>query len=520
MRIQRHVVLGLAMLSLSSGLGAYSALAATDPLANKNKLPDALEETVGLLRTGLEADGFAVARGYWTLWGADECKYPIQTIGYCYGNNPTAPYMLAVVPPWEDEYVDQRFHHIMNEPQRNMSPTYRLDTREALIVVAQMPPSARYFGMGSNVFTREAAFNPNDRIFPIVAADPLLQGILFGGSPDPARRMMVASIGNSINNVVIENKTGQSPWNRPAYMIITSDSGMAARMTDALISAGVSWSDIFTEPVSPDIVKLGLNRSADDFILYIRYAMPDDKVAGDEWRNSAPLTILRVRDMTSRKYGNPFSIPAYTERSANYDETKLGGDFVSLQNAVRTAWAQPQAKIVPFFSAYKFLDLIGQHCLGSPDPTRGPMDCLGDSQDADYQISGSAQIDDGQVIAVVGVLSSQTGNATYTSLSVNWFPQLVGVANVDDIALKGTAASFAGSLPNAADKFYVYYAARNCSGLPNCVQISKQFVPNGGTIKFIQRNYINPGTSTGPKPTQILNPELIILDGNNRPALQ
>jgi len=228
MRIQRHVVLGLAMLSLSSGLGAYSALAATDPLANKNKLPDALEETVGLLRTGLEADGFAVARGYWTLWGADECKYPIQTIGYCYGNNPTAPYMLAVVPPWEDEYVDQRFHHIMNEPQRNMSPTYRLDTREALIVVAQMPPSARYFGMGSNVFTREAAFNPNDRIFPIVAADPLLQGILFGGSPDPARRMMVASIGNSINNVVIENKTGQSPWNRPAYMIITSDSGMAA----------------------------------------------------------------------------------------------------------------------------------------------------------------------------------------------------------------------------------------------------------------------------------------------------
>jgi hypothetical protein len=96
MRIQRHVVLGLAMLSLSSGLGAYSALAATDPLANKNKLPDALEETVGLLRTGLEADGFAVARGYWTLWGADECKYPIQTIGYCYAIIPR----LLTCSPW------------------------------------------------------------------------------------------------------------------------------------------------------------------------------------------------------------------------------------------------------------------------------------------------------------------------------------------------------------------------------------------------------------------------------------
>jgi hypothetical protein len=526
MRIQRYLALGLAWLSLVSCLGAQvawagnrAAAAATDPLGKINRLPAALEQMVGLLRADLEANGFAVARGYWTLWGVNDCQYPIQTIGYCYGNNPTAPYVLAVVPPWNDEYLDQRFHHIMNEPRRNMSATYRLDQREALVIVAQLPPPARYFGIQSNVFTREAAFNPDDPIFQKVT-DPLLQGILFGVSPDPSRRMMVASIGNSTNNVVIEQQTGQAPWNRPAYIVITSDDGLAASMTEALVRAGASASDVFTEPVSPELVKLGLDHSADDLITYIRYALPLDKAAGEQWRQELPLTILRVRDVSSRQYHNPLPIPIYEERKVNYDETALADDFEALQKAVLARWAAPpDATPLPFFSAYKFLDLIGEHCLGYPDPARGPMDCLGDTQDADYQLSQSAHIDDGQVIAVVGTLSKATGNATYTSLSVNWFPELVGVENIDDTDLLGTAASFAGALPNPnnSDLFYVYYVARDCTGLAHCREIPKTLVPTGELIKLIQRNYVNPGSRRGPHPKWILNPVTIVLDGGNRP---
>ena len=40
---------------------------------------------------------------------------------------------------------------------------------------------------------------------------------------------------------------------------------------------------------------------------------------------------------------------------------------------------------------------------------------------------GTWHLDGGQVIAVVGALGTKTGNSTYTSLSVNWFPELVGV---------------------------------------------------------------------------------------------
>jgi len=149
------------------------------------------------------------------------------------------------------------------------------------------------------------------------------------------------------------------------------------------------------------------------------------------------------------------------------------------------------------------------------------MDCLGDTQDADYQISASAQIDNGQVIAVMGTLSTATGNATYTSLSVNWFPELVGVKNIDDTALNGTAASFASVLPNVdLGKFYVHYLARDCTGLDPCVEIPRRLVPIGELIKFIQRNYVNPGSNRGPDPTKILNPVSIVLDGRYRPMMK
>lgn len=233
---------------------------ATDPLGKVNRLPASLEQKVGLVRADLESNGYAVARGYWTLWDDEDCKYPIQAVGYCYGNNPTAPYALAIVPHWKDEYADQRFQHILTQPQRNMTPNFRLDRREALVVLAQLPPPARYFGIQSNVFTRQDAFNPNDIILPRVSADPLLQSILFGVSPDPSRRMLVASIGNSTNNVVIERQTGEPPWDTQGYFVITSDAGLAQAITEALGRAGVPSSAVFTEPVSPQLVRLGLER--------------------------------------------------------------------------------------------------------------------------------------------------------------------------------------------------------------------------------------------------------------------
>ncbi|WP_373049256.1 hypothetical protein [Vulgatibacter sp.] len=64
---------------------------------------------------------------------------------------------------------------------------------------------------------------------------------------------------------------------------------------------------------------------------------------------------------------------------------------------------------------------------------------------------------------------------------------------------------------------YVHYLARDCSGLSNCMTVTEEMIPRGGTIKMLQRNYIVPGTMRGASPELVLNPVVVVLDGMARP---
>ncbi len=504
--------------------GAFSSgvCSPTDPLSKANRLPPSLELKVQDFSNSLEDSGYKVMRGYFALWTTEDCKYALQTLGNCYGNNPTAPYVLAFLPHWKDEFVDQSLHHALAAGQRNMTANYRLGEREALVVLAELPPPARYFGMQTNVFTGKDTLNTSDPVYQLLSSTPALadlRKIIFSTSPNPDRMMFVASIGNSVNNVVIEEQSKES-WGQQRFFVITPDQEMADEMAEHLATLeGVDTSQIFTEPVSPSLAILGYGSEADDFITYMRYSMPNDIVLGEQWREQLPLTILRVRDPNDTTANNPFEIPNYSPKTANFDEHALESDLSNLVAAVKEHWGDQDVDPVDFRSLSLWVDLIGQHCLGGDGPPypvvgidlpRGPMNCLGDSQDADYQISGDTfYLDDDQVIAVIGTLGTETGNATYTSISVNWFPELVGVLNRDDIVLQGSAIKFKEALANQSTykNFYVYYFARDCSGLyPWCQEVPKSLVPIGDTVKIVQRNYINPGSSCGPDPTKVLNP--------------
>lgn len=529
------------MLLLSTVSGSDGA--ASDPLSKTNRLPPSLEKKVQDFQSTIKGEGYEVARGYWSLWSADDCKLPLQTVGFCYGNNPTAPYVLAIIPPWKNEFVDQSLHHTLIQGRKGMTPNYRLGEREALVVFAELPPPARYFGLGTNVFTRKTTLNEADPVY-ITLSPPQtqdLQDIIFGFSPNPERMMMIASIGDTINNVVIEDVSKEN-WGQQRFFVITPDEDMAKTMVEAFNKVGVHPSHVLTErlgfldpddPSKPALLRLGYGSEADDFITYIRYSMPNDDALGEQWRQQLPLTILRVRDPNGGHAKEPYKIQEYDSHSANYDENGLKEDLSNLVLAVKAYWGQTGDNSIDFKSLSLWVDLIGQHCLGYdglPETVgitlpRGPMDCLGDNQDDEPQISGGTyQLDDDQVIAVVGTLGTKTGNATYTSLSVNWFPQLVGVLNCDDPVLEESAKKFkdAFSNPELYTKFYVYYFARDCSGLyPWCQEISRKSVPQGDTIKILQRNYINPGSKRGPDPKQVLNPVSIEFVGKkeSRPKM-
>ena len=69
------------------------------------------EQKVQDFRSSLEASGYEVERGYWQLWSAEDCKYPLKTVGSCYGNNPTAPYVMAFLPHWKDVITSYSIHY-------------------------------------------------------------------------------------------------------------------------------------------------------------------------------------------------------------------------------------------------------------------------------------------------------------------------------------------------------------------------------------------------------------------------
>jgi hypothetical protein len=331
--------------------------------------------------------------------------------------------------------------------------------------------------------------------------------MVFLTSPDPSRAIVFSSLGDSNNNVVIERKSGAA-FDQERSFVITSDAGLERDLTDALLRAGVSdRNEVFGEHISPQIARTGLVREADDFMTLIRYSEPNDKAAGDRWRQQLPLAVLRVRDTNIARLAEPFLAPTREDRVAR-SELELANDVEKLAQGIKESWGQPGAAEGKFQSLLLKIDLLGEHCL------QRTRDCLGDNSDADYQISPTENLDGGQVLAVVGTLGTMTGNATYVSLSVNWIPPLQGVLNVSDKQLQGTAAPFG---IRTADKLYVHYFARNCSGLENCTEVTEQMVPRGGSLKIVQRNYVVPGSARGADPTRVVNPVLIVLDGASRP---
>ncbi len=468
----------------------------------------AMTQKIQQLRLDLQSSGFQVAEGAFKLFTIADCQFAIASMGNCLGNNPTAPYIFPAVPLWPDEFVDEHLRNAFGPLPGDTWATHRFDPREALVIMGPLPPPGAYFGIQTYVYSREGSLNPSDPIF-LSLTDPVMRRILFSLSPNPARVLVFSSIGNSVNNVVIERRSGAA-FDRQRAFIITPDDAMRRKITEALVHADIAERDeIFTEPVSPGLVRVGLGEHADDVMTLIRYAEPENAAAGERWRQHIPLIVLRIRDMNMGRATRPFPTPAYEPKTAR-SELKLQEDFNNLIRAVKLHWQQTAAPGGPFQSLQLAADLIGQHCLARP------MNCLADTQDTDYQVSPSLTIDSGEVIAVVGTLGTATGNATYVSLSVNRIAVLMGVANIPGGELDGSASPFSASVKHAG-KFHVHYFARDCTGLPDCLPLTEDLVPRGDAIKIIQRNYVVPGTARGADPTQVLNPYVIVFNGAARP---
>lgn len=463
-----------------------------------------LETLTGDLVAKLSAN-YEVASGYPELYTQDDCQYTYAALRNCLGNNPTAPYVLPVVPSWPNEFCDPALKNAFGETPEGDSATYRLDPREAIVVLGTLPPAGRYAGLQTYVATHEGTYDATSPAYQSIASNqPDALGIFFARVPQNQGRILsFSSLGNSINNVVIDRQSGAS-FGTLKFFIITPDAGMDQAVRSALGQLGVSSADIFTEPISANGIQLGLEQPADDFITVMRYALPDDANAGDNWRNTLPLSVLRVREpASSSRAPQPYPTSVYDARSVT-TEGQYAGDLNNLIAAVCGRWGSCSEPAPVLDLQAPPINLIGPSCrqIG--------MNCLGDTQDTSYFFSRNLTLDQGEIYAVADTLATGTGNAVYVSLGINDSSKLLGVASVDDPALEGSAGAYAPTVGNT-DKLYVYYLTRNCAGLDNltdgkCFSITDDMVPPGVPIKISLRDYVYPGTARGPDATQMLNP--------------
>ncbi len=492
-------------------------------------------EFTEMLISDLVASGFQVSQGYPALYTQQDCydrTYPI--LKNCFQANPAAPYVIPVVKSWPGEYVNQATVNAFVETKPGYSATYRLDPREAIVIYGLMPPPGRYMGLQTWEFSEHGQWRPKD--YDLWANTPDLPfpiQYLFSSIPpdDPKshRIITLSSLGDVVNNVVMERQSGY-PFGEIRYFIITPSAATDNAIRLVLQAQGVPDSHIFTEqiPRTDDfgpIGPIGMGENAIDFVTAFRYAVPDDTDDAESWREELPVTVLRVRAPDSLGPVQRYGSLTFEPRTAN-SEAYLADDLQNLVNGVCASVSSlanltsPDCGQSPPASSFMW-DLVRDYGWTGPYCRDIGMDCLGDQQEAAYFFSVPRPTGSGEVYAVVATLATETGNATYVGLSANDASIMGGVPNgtLLDTQLKGSADVYASTV-DSTGKFFVRYFTDDCDvledvpgGWENCTEISGMSTQGDpalqGMIIISLRNYIAPGTTSGPDASELLTPRIL-----------
>ncbi|HOG12070.1 MAG TPA: hypothetical protein PLR47_03680 [Smithellaceae bacterium] len=311
-----------------------------------HKNTDSAGISVDQFTAELKMDGFEVAQGYFQLWRIEDCPESFDVMGTCYFNNPTAPYVMSVLPFWPDEYIDPATKNAFGSTKLGCSTSFRFDPNEAIVIFGFLPPKAVYFGLQSYLFTRKDAYKTDNDTYNFInrigAKDVFFHTV--PGRPAQDRILTFDSLSDSKNNVVIERQSDGS-FGQFRYFIITPDRYMDQKIRRILHNLSVADQEIFTEGI-PANMRIGLGEDADDFVSGIRYSLPEDGgkegTPSDIWRNNPPLSILRIR--TSQPHP-PQPYPAWEDNSPEprkaVSEADLKDDLNLLVQKVSQAWGQP-----------------------------------------------------------------------------------------------------------------------------------------------------------------------------------
>lgn len=483
--------------------------------------------------------GYNVVQGNAYLMQNVDCPKFVAVFNSCFGQNPASPYIIPQ-PPVESSYVDPDYAVQFESSGPTGATTdifYRLSDNDALITIISYPPEAAYLGYQSYVFTSESSnytsiTPPRNRVV----------------SPDPSRYDIFGSLGNDVNNIIVQNKYGLAPWGGNVIMYITtSNQNLANALTLNAQAHGINANSIFIEPVGSDVIT-GNDSSSDDMLTLMRYAVPESTTAAINWSNMLESNVLVYKVSNTKLPVSRFGVNQYTAHTVNNVENNLNTALQQLATLLQTYLAEKQISTV---TAVSYQTIATTEDNASGVPTSGLVgascilygtNCEGDNQDTSTYATlteSSIVLGPDEIVFVAGVNHSMAdvNNNRYVSVDIYNAANSSGIGsssqtNVAAVGfnsgmLTGSAGQVLTSLgitipaedtelnANIAE-LYVTFVTRDCNN--QTVAAAKDYclnlmgtslIPLNDPISITERSYIVPGTTTGGYVPSMVYPYII-----------
>ena len=471
----------------------------------------------------LKDKGYTVQKGAMAYITPERCKL----MPSCYANNPPSPYGVTLLPkaPGENTSTYSNWGVTLHEEVDGvfMSSTYRLDSRETILMLGQTAPRSLYYAYIPYVF---------DRWYPKGWSSKSSDWSKCPDVTDPngSRCRLFASLGDPINmlNMNTSNEGGQS-FNSAYAHYMGGDPIQVKKIQAFSIQAGIQKSTHNVFGLSSVRANLGLEPTSDGFMHLTRTAFVEDKDEFNEYIYNPDkyITILRItpplKRIPSRKtfpphvfkqrISEPESLP-----SKGIDHKQLTAILENdIRNNIITKYKQTH-KYVNKFKIEPPIYKNGYDCMDFG------MQCNGDNQDTLYPNSRKSiaksfscnkllgekcpnvyrttlQEDGTDFFIVTGVNHNATKRALYSSISMYSGARLESLGGFNSLPTEMSSTSYTGSAneyladSNLSKYFWAVRVSRKCERNENfCLQIPKSgdnSLPLNGSCVFIERSYLD-----------------------------
>jgi hypothetical protein len=445
--------------ALPCALGA--ALLAT-PRAAEAWEPADLPELTNAFALAM-ADDYDTHEGEWVVNA--QCD-----IASCFNDNPDTAYGYAVLP---------------QDVSKSLIPkATRLAPTDAVVLLVQTPPPAKYFGFTPYLFQRYYPEGP--------PSDPngFKQVTVFQPLGDTANLVTLETAGNAA-----------TPFSQLSVLVLTADSKTYADIANGLSGLGYPTDavNLLTLPVDAVPLRMGLGSTADTYTIMGRVTYAEDPDELSAYVAANPVSVLHLRPWQDRplaKLPEPeWRVPGSGQPEPQSASESVANVVKRLMTTYRAGYRITEQTVTP-------IQTDPYTCVDEG------IRCDADNPDALYTEDFFTPKTRKDKLLVVGVDHVYYGKATYFSHSPTTLDNQASIFGINDDWLR--------SMSDWRGHVYAFSVSYDCDGDPICVPIPEPSdgVPGiafGDPFEVMARIYLEPGTGTRPSVDEIFFHRVFLL---------